>query len=94
MKTKQEQIEEIVKDIKSILIKTHKRCRTLQEDYMQDKYAENLCKAGYRKASDVIEDFVKKLIDFPHWLENGTVLVIHMEELLELAAEMRQEVEK
>ena len=55
---------------------------------------ETLYKAGYRKASDVIDEFVKKLIDFPHWLENGTVLVIHMEELFELAAEIRQEVEK
>lgn len=57
------------------------------------KQSKLLYKAGYRKAREVIEYFVKKLIDFPHWLENGTVLVIHMEELLELADEMRQEVD-
>lgn len=62
MKTKQEQIDEIA-DIKSVLIKTHKRCRTLQEDYMQDKYAEGIYKAGYRKASDVIDEFVERLLD-------------------------------
>ena len=62
MKTKQEQIDEIA-DIKSVLIKTHKRCRTLQEDYMQDKYAEGIYKAGYRKANDVIDEFVERLLD-------------------------------
>lgn len=45
MKTKQEQIEEI----KQVLIKTCKRCRLFEEDYMQSKYAEALYNAGYRK---------------------------------------------
>lgn len=45
MKTKQEQIEEI----KQVLIKTCKRCRSFEEDYMQSKYAEVLYNAGYRK---------------------------------------------
>lgn len=43
--TKQEQIEEI----KQVLIKTCKRCRSFEEDYMQSKYAEALYNAGYRK---------------------------------------------
>ena len=43
--TKQEQLEEI----KQVLIKTCKRCRSFEEDYMQSKYAEALYNAGYRK---------------------------------------------
>lgn len=60
MKTEQKKIEEMA-NIKSVLIKTHKRCRTLQEDYMQNKYAEGIYKAGYRKAGDVIDEFVERL---------------------------------
>lgn len=96
MKNKKEQIEEMAKCMgeKNFLctddcencIQIPCKCKLLKQSKL-------LYKAGYRKAREVIEDFVKKLIDFPHWLENGTVLVIHMEELLELAAEMRQEVE-
>lgn len=48
---KQEQIEEI----KSVLIKTCKRCRTFQEDYMQDAYAEAIYGAGYRKAEKALK---------------------------------------
>lgn len=42
---KEQQIEEI----KQVLIKTCKRCRPFEEDYMQSKYAESLYNAGYRK---------------------------------------------
>ena len=43
--TQQEQI----KEIKQILIKTSKRCRSSEEDYMQSKYAEAIYNAGYKK---------------------------------------------
>lgn len=46
--TKQEQIEEI----KQVLIKTCKRCRSFEEDYMQSKYAEALYNAGYGNVSE------------------------------------------
>lgn len=97
MKNKKEQIEEMAKCMgeKNFLCTDDcENCIQIPCKCKLVKQSKLLYKAGYRKASDVIEDFVKKLIDFPHWLENGTVLVIHMEELLELAAEMRQEVEK
>lgn len=42
---KEKQIEEI----KKTLIKTCKKARTTQEDYLQDRYAEALYNAGYRK---------------------------------------------
>ena len=41
-----------IEEIKEILIKTCKRTRSMQEDYMQDRYAEALCNAGYRKQSE------------------------------------------
>ena len=100
MKTEQEQIEEIA-DIKSVLIKTHKRCRTLQEDYMQNEYAEGIYKAGYRKAGDVIDEFVERLEkyiesrndlwdeDRPEFDEEFVKFGIQI-----VADEMRQEVEK
>ena len=100
MKTEQEKIEEIA-DIKSVLIKTHKRCRSLQEDYMQDNYAEGIYKAGYRKASDVIDEFVERLEkyiesrndlwdeDRPEFDEEFVNFGIQI-----VADEMRQEVEK
>lgn len=97
MKTKQEQIDEIA-DIKSVLIKTHKRCRTLQEDYMQDKYAEGIYKAGYRKASDVIDEFVRRVkeraLQSCHKIIN-CYEVTRIETVIDdIVAEMRQEVEK
>ena len=100
MKTEQEQIEEMA-NIKSVLIKTHKRCRTLQEDYMQDKYAEGIYKAGYRKASDVIDELVDKVLEkiryeyknYPNAMTVGTYYQLR-KEINELADEMRQEVEK
>lgn len=51
--SKEKQIEEI----KNILIKTCKRVRNPQEDYMQDRYAEALYKAGYRKLPENIGEF-------------------------------------
>ena len=95
MKNKKEQIEEMAKCMgeKNFLCADDcENCIQIPCKCKLVKQSKLLYKAGYRKAREVIEDFVKKLIDFPHWLENGTVLVIHMEELLELAAEIRQEV--
>lgn len=97
MKTQQEQIEEIA-DIKSVLIKTHKRCRTLQEDYMQNKYAEEIYKAGYRKASNVLERADDLLHDLAmSYAERGhkdffaVCEEVHHKVIEKLAAEIRQE---
>lgn len=53
--TKQEQIEEI----KQVLIKTCKRCRPSEEDYMQSNYAEALYAAGYRKVGEYKAEIAK-----------------------------------
>ena len=78
MRTKQEQIEEI----KRVLIKTCKRCRPFEEDYMQSRYAEALYNAGYRKTftSDLASDTQKAFKDgyskgVDYGIEFGKVLV-------------------
>lgn len=38
-----------IEEIKAVLVRTCKRVRTMQEDHMQDRYAEALYTAGYRK---------------------------------------------
>lgn len=40
-----------IEEIKAVLVRTCKRVRTMQEDHMQDRYAEALYTAGYRKQS-------------------------------------------
>ena len=96
MDDKQEHIEEMA-DIKSVLIKTHKRCRTLQEDYMQNKYAEGIYKAGYRKASEVIDEFVERIMtDADAFLSNMSRNIIRIcasKMKKEISYEMRREVE-
>lgn len=100
VKNKQKHIEEMA-DIKSVLIKTHKRCRTLQEDYMQNKYAEGIYKAGYRKQSDVIKEFVEKIkdkffykLDSERSINPVSIYRFTDKEIDELAAEFGAEVEE
>ncbi len=94
-KTEQQQIEEMEKAAAKYRCRLDciNDCRLDSKGKcIKDEVCKILYAADYRKQSDVAREFVKKLIDFPHWLENGTVLVIHMEELLELAAEFGAEV--
>lgn len=53
--------EEQIEEIKQVLIKTCKRCRLFEEDYMQSKYAEALYNAGYRKAEEVRKETAKEI---------------------------------
>lgn len=55
--TKQEQIEEI----KQVLIKTCKRCRPFEEDYMQSKYAEALYNYIKEQKAQVLKEFAEKV---------------------------------
>lgn len=41
-----------IEEIKAVLVRTCKRVRTMQEDHMQDRYAEALYTAGYRKQKE------------------------------------------
>ena len=42
-------MEKMIEEIKNVLVHTCRRIRTFNEDWMQDRYAEALYKAGYRK---------------------------------------------
>lgn len=54
---KDKQIEEI----KKVLMETCKRTRSMQEDCMQDHYAEALYTKGYRKASEIFEEISNRI---------------------------------
>ena len=50
--------EKQIEEIKRVLIRTCKRVRTPQEDYMQDRYAESIYNADYRKQSDFAMEII------------------------------------
>ena len=99
MKTKQEQIEEMAKAMYLNCFCLHDHCETCHyvEKCNQNHFAKNAYNMGYRKASDVIDEFVERLNK--DWLEvqtkeYGKFYAVSEERILELADEMRQEVEK
>lgn len=99
MKTKQEQIEEMAKQM----------CGAINNLCIHDctpacgarEYAKRCFEAGYRKASDVIDEFVDKVFEkiryeyknYPNAMTVGTYYQLR-KEINELADEMRKEVEK
>ena len=104
MKTKQEQIEEMARCMgeKNFLcaddcencIQIPCKCKLLKQSKL-------LYKAGYRKASDVVDEFVKRLIQRvtenntdEGYLDESIDYTCLMDDIKELAAEMKQEVEK
>ena len=104
MKTEQEQIEEIAKDIIYSIEDCHgNHCATC---YMRERctvkyHARKVYNAGYRKASDVIDEFVDKIFEkiryeyenYPNAMTVGTYYQLR-KEINELADEMRKEAEK
>lgn len=90
MKTKQEQIEEMAKVIQKIYI-----TKISRNEYC---LAQDICEAGYCKASDVIDEFVENIMtEAEPFLSNMSRNLIRMcasKMKKELAAEMRHEVEK
>ena len=92
MKTEQEQIEEMAKQM----------CGAIDNSCIHDctpacgarEYAKRCFKAGYRKQSDVIDEFVERLkeeneISFRRYGKG-----IGISTIFRIADEMRQEVEK
>lgn len=51
--------KEQIEEIKAVLVRTCKRVRTMQEDHMQDRYAEAIYTAGYRKQSENMVEVVR-----------------------------------
>ena len=90
MKTEQEQIEEMAQ-----VIRTWKDIKDINYRF-STHYANMLYKAGYRKASDVIDEFVRKIknIATPEMFSCSFAEYDFNQALDKLAAEMRKEVEK
>ena len=99
MKMKQEQIEEMAKQM----------CGAINNSCIHDctpacgarEYAKRCFEAGYRKASDVIDEFVERLIQRvtenntdEGYLDESIDYTCLMDDINELADEMRHEVEK
>ena len=97
MKTEQEQIEEMAKQMcgdKDTFAKDLCSCCIAWDDCLEE--AGNLYKAGYRKASEVIDEFARKIknIAAPEMFSCSFAEYDFKQALDKLAAEMRQEVEK
>ena len=90
MKTEQEQIEEMAKVIQKIYI-----TKISRNEYC---LAQDIYKAGYRKASDVVDEFVERVKE--RALQSCRKIincyeVTRIETVIDdIADEMRQEVEK
>lgn len=97
MKTKQEQIKEMAQCM----------CGAKDSDICQNccskacgiwKYAERAIAAGYRKASDMIDEFVERIkeraLQSCHKIINCYEITRIETVIDDIAAEMRQEVEK
>ena len=98
MKTDREQIRKIA-DAISYECQQSKTCDNCFErgrvcsDY---KTAEKLYSAGYRKASDVIEEFVERLAkkEVIGRVNKELTFVVQCEDIKKIISDMRQEVEK
>ena len=100
MKTKQEQIEEMTKAMYLNCFCLHDHCETCHfvEKCNQNHFAKNAYNMGYRKASEVIDEFVERFINAVtisyQSSTNKDYYEIAVDKLNKIADEMRQEVEK
>ena len=100
MKNKKEQIEEMAKDLEQAKYWAMGTVGSLNNGF-GGWYGAYMYNQGYRKASDIIDEFVKKVLskiqyeyeNYPNAMTVGTYHQLR-KEINELAAEMRQEVEK
>ena len=100
MKTKQEQIEEIENVLKNEQIRianTSDGFKDLMKNGVCFVYSKAIYYAGYRKASDVIDEFVERLIQRvtenntdEGYLDESIDYTCLMDDIKELAVEMLQ----
>lgn len=97
MKTEQEKIEEMAKDLEQAKYWAMGTAGSLNNGF-GGWYGAYMYNQGYRKASEVIDELVKNIMtDAEPFLSNMSRNLIRMcasKMKKELAAEMRQEVEK
>lgn len=97
MKTRQEHIEEMAKNVKKFITECfgeHCQCCGIVEKCYPYYFSKVAYHFGYRKASDVIDEFVERLkeeneISFRRYGKG-----IGISTIFRVADEMRQEVEK
>ena len=104
MKTKQEQIDEMAEYLVNLgellsLAYAEEVCRGFDKRNKDSYYieiSEKLHIAGYRKASDVIDEFVERIKKDEESVKIGNEweAVVRDIDIEKIAAEMRQEVEK
>lgn len=104
MKTKQEQIEEMAEHLVNLgdllsLAYAEEVCRDFDKRNKDSYYieiSEKLFQQGYRKASDVIDEFVERIKKDEESVKIGNEweAVVRDIDIEKIAAEMRQEVEK
>lgn len=104
MKTKQEQIEEMAEHLVNLgellsLAYAEEVCRGFDKRNKDSYYieiSEKLFQQGYRKASDVIDEFVERIKKDEESVKIGNEweAVVRDIDIEKIAAEMRQEVEK
>ena len=104
MKTKQEQIEEMAERLVELgellsLAYAEEVCRGFDKRNKDSYYieiSEKLFQQGYRKASDVIDEFVERIKKDEESVKIGNEweAVVRDIDIEKIAAEMRQEVEK
>ena len=71
--TKESQIEELANDYYEVMLKAAKSFGTMSQG-VSKFYARHLYEKGYRKQSEVIDDFVKRLLDaFPEPHRGGNL---------------------
>lgn len=100
MKNKKEQIEEMAKDLEQAKYWAMGTVGSLNNGF-GGWYGAYMYNQGYRKASDVIDEFVEKVLgkiryeyeNYPNAMTVGTYHQLR-KEINELANEMRQEIEK
>lgn len=95
MKNKKEQIEEMAKDLEQAKYWAMGTVGSLNNGF-GGWYGAYMYNQGYRKASDVIEEFVERLKQDEESVKIGNEwkAVVRDVDIERIAAEMRQEVEK
>ena len=104
MKTEQEQIEEMAEHLINLgellsLAYAEEVCRGFDKRNKDSYYieiSEKLYSEGYRKASDVIDEFVERLAkkEIIGRVKGELTFVVPCEDIKKVIIEMRQEVEK
>lgn len=101
MKNKKEQIEEIENVLKNEQIRianTSNGFKDLMKNGVCSVHSKAIYSAGYRKATELIDEFKNRILNKSNIklvnLDGEHKAIVDLADVLKIAAEMRQEVEK